>query len=220
MYTLEEFSKLTGLSKDTLRQYDKILQPYRTPGGHRRYTDEHLAKLYQLNMINKDHKIQAIVYARVSTKSQLKDLKRQVEALLSFASSKGIIVDEIIQDIGSSINFSRPGLEKLIRLLLMRKPEYLIVATRDRLTRIGFEIFDQICKTTGTKLLILYDDLQADDYDPVKKTVEELVHIVHLYAMKLYGQRSYKKIKQLENEVLKNVSGFDDSNQREEETNS
>ena len=60
----------------------------------------------------------------------------------------------------------------------------------------------------GTEILVLYDDLEADNYDPVKQTVEELIHIVHYYAMRLYGQRSYKRVKQLEEDVL-NAIGSD-----------
>ena len=35
--------------------------------------------------------------------------------------------------------------------------------------------------------------------------VEEFIHIVHYYAMKLYGARSYKKISELEKKALELV---------------
>jgi predicted site-specific integrase-resolvase len=215
MYTLEEFSKLTGLSKDTLRLYDNILQPLRTPGGHRRYTDEHLAKLYKLGIKQKEKK-SVIVYARVSTKQQTKDLQRQVEALMTFANAKGLTVDEAIQDIGSSLNFNRQGFKKLLQTLLINKPDYLIIASKDRLARIGFDIIQNICDIIGTEILVMFDDA-LDPYDDTKQIVEELVHIVHYYAMKLYGKRSYQKVKQLEREVLKHVSCDSDQSERSEE---
>jgi len=208
MYTLEEFAKLVGLSKDTIRLYDDVLQPLRTPGGHRRYTDEHLAKLYRLGLKKGEPTLEAVAYARVSSKAQQSDLQQQVEALLSFASARGIHVDEVIKDIGSSVNFKRSGLQKLVRLLVYQRPKYLLIATRDRLARIGYDVVAELCRTVGTEILVLYDDLEADNYDPVKQTVEELVHIVHYYAMRLYGQRSYKRVKQLEEDVL-NAIGSD-----------
>lgn len=45
-YTIQEVAKLTGLSIDTLRYYERIelLEPIkRAPGGHRRYTQHDLA---------------------------------------------------------------------------------------------------------------------------------------------------------------------------------
>jgi predicted site-specific integrase-resolvase len=41
--------------------------------------------------------------------------------------------------------------------------------------------------------------------DTTKEIIEELVHIVHYYAMKLYGARSYKKISELEKKALELV---------------
>jgi len=194
IYTLKEFAKLSGLSESTLREYDDLLKPLRTPGGHRRYTDEHLAKLYRLQLIEPKTK-DTIVYARVSTKAQEKDLQRQVDALLTFCSSKGWKVDEIITDIGSSVNFKRSGLLKLLQLIVYQRPKRVVIATRDRLARIGFDLFETLCNLVGTELIVVYDDLNADNYDPIKQVTEELVHIIQLYAMKLYGMRSYHKIK-------------------------
>ena len=46
-------------------------------------------------------------YTRVSTNWQKDDLKNQIEFLLNFTSSKGIIVDETIENIGSGLNYNR-----------------------------------------------------------------------------------------------------------------
>ena len=42
-----------------------------------------------------------IIYARVSNRGQKDDLDNQIEFLKTFANSRGIIVDEVITDIGS-----------------------------------------------------------------------------------------------------------------------
>ena len=41
-------------------------------------------------------------------------MKNQVAFLLNFTSSKGIIVDETIEDIGSGLNYNRKKWNKLI----------------------------------------------------------------------------------------------------------
>jgi len=46
------------------------------------------------------------MYTRVSTSNQKDDLKNQVEFLKQYANAKGIIVDEIIEDYGSGLNYT------------------------------------------------------------------------------------------------------------------
>lgn len=57
-------------------------------------------------------------YTRVSTNGQKDYLKNQIEFLLNFTSSKGIIVDETIEDIGSGLNYNRKKWNKLIEVVL------------------------------------------------------------------------------------------------------
>jgi len=201
VYTLDEFSELTGLSKDTLRKYDKLLQPLRTPGGHRRYTDEHFRKLYGLGLIKNKEAIplDTVIYARVSTKSQKQHLQRQVELLQDFCAKQGFKVDKVITDIGSAVNFQRKGLQELLRLLLANRFKRLVIFSRDRLARIGYDVFAELCRLTDTELIVFQD---TDVGDTAKDIVDELIHVVHYHAMRLYGARSYKRIKKLEEEVL------------------
>ena len=55
-----------------------------------------------------------VIYTRVSINGQKDDLKNQVAFLLNFTSSKGIIVDETIEYIGSGLNYNRKKWNKLI----------------------------------------------------------------------------------------------------------
>ena len=211
MYSLEEFSKLTGLSTGTLRKYDDLLKPLRTPGGHRRYTEEHLRKLYQLGKLQNK---QTIIYARVSTKSQKKHLENQIQFCEQFCHKLGIPVEKIhiITDIGSSVNFRRKGLNELLRLISYELVDKIIVASKDRLTRIGFDLIQRLCELHNVELIVIS---QIDNHDDVTNDIiEELVHLVHYYAMRLYGARSYKKISKLEScaqELLNENSGKSDT---------
>lgn len=53
-----------------------------------------------------------IIYSRVSTSNQKDDLKNQVEFLKQFANARGIIVDEVFEDIGSGLNYNRKKMEQ------------------------------------------------------------------------------------------------------------
>ena len=55
------------------------------------------------------------MYTRVSTSNQKDDLKNQVEFLRQYANTKGIIVDEVIEDYGSGLKYNRKnGIDLLI----------------------------------------------------------------------------------------------------------
>lgn len=56
--------------------------------------------------ITKNEK-KVVIYTRVSTSNQKDDLKNQVQFLKQYANSKGMIVDEIIEDYGSGLNYNR-----------------------------------------------------------------------------------------------------------------
>ena len=53
-----------------------------------------------------------IIYTRVSTANQKNDLLNQVEFLKQYANLKGMNVDEVLEDIGSGLNYSRKKMEQ------------------------------------------------------------------------------------------------------------
>ena len=62
-----------------------------------------------------------VIYTRVSTSNQKDDLKNQVEFLIQYANTKGIIVDEVIEDYGSGLKYNRKnGIDLLIVVWQMR----------------------------------------------------------------------------------------------------
>ena len=70
MYSIGEFSRIIGVTRTTLRNWDKTnkLKPILLESGYRRYTDEHLAKIKNIDTNDKLN----IVYYRESTKAQKK----------------------------------------------------------------------------------------------------------------------------------------------------
>ena len=52
----------------------------------------------------------------------------------------------IIEDIGSGINFNRKGIRKIIDLAISGKINKIVVAYKDRLTRFGFELIEDMVK--------------------------------------------------------------------------
>ena len=86
------------------------LKAFRTPTNRRYYTYEQYQKYMGITSSNK----KTVIYTRVSTSNQKDDLKNQVEFLKQYVNAKGIIVDTVIEDYGSGLNYNRKQWNKLI----------------------------------------------------------------------------------------------------------
>ena len=133
--SISEAAYLLGVSTDTLRRWEeeKKLIPERTEGGHRRY---------DLTLILKDKAIEGltILYCRVSTRPQKKDLDRQIAVLETYAEINNWQNCLTLKDIGSGVNYKKRGLNKLLSLLVEGKVSRLVLTNKDRLLRFGSEL--------------------------------------------------------------------------------
>jgi predicted site-specific integrase-resolvase len=95
---------------------------------------------------------------------------------------------EIYTDIGSGINFKRPKFLKLIDLAIKNELEEIVIAYKDRLCRISFELIEYILtKLSNTKITIV----NKEDISPDKEVTEDLIQIITVFSSKLYGLRKY-----------------------------
>lgn len=78
------------------------------------------------------------------------DLERQVENLRTYLYAQGNPF-EIITDIGSGINYTKKGLQELIRRIEANQVEKVVVLYKDRLLRFGFELLETIATIHGCK---------------------------------------------------------------------
>ncbi len=63
----------------------------------------------------------------------------QVEFLRQYANAKGIIVDEVIEDYGSGLNYNRKKWNKLIDSCMTNEVNTIIVTHKDRFIRFGYD---------------------------------------------------------------------------------
>jgi len=194
MYKIGQFSKLTGISISTLRMWDKkgILKPeFKTPRGERRYSE---AQLQQILQKKSDVMRINIGYARVSSKKQEDDLKRQIELLELFLAKQGKSF-KIISDIGSGIDYSKSGLKELLKLISSNQVDTIYVLYKDRLVRFGFELIEEFAKLHNTKIEVIN---QTEDKTDEEELVEDILNIIHVFSCRLNGKKSHinKKIAQ------------------------
>ena len=167
-----------GVSDSTIRRWastNKIVFK-RTPSGQRTYFIND--KTCSENKLSLENTIlENYVYCRVSSNKQKDDLERQIQ----FLSSKypGY---KIIKDIGSGLNYKRPGLLKLLE--------------QSSKGNINEWIFLQ----NHTKLVVL----EHSDKTHEQKFTEDILAILQVFACRWNGQRKYSdKIKK--NKITSNV---------------
>ena len=188
----KQAKELLSISDQTLRRWAKSgkIQAERTNGGHRRYIiPEHFKQIKQ-----EGRKYDQIIYARVSSKKQNEDLKRQV-AYLEEAYPRA----EIITDIGSSLNYKRHGLNDLLERVLKHGVKEVVVYSKDRLCRFGYDMLENIFKIFGTKIICL----NAEEYDrePQQQLAEDLLSIVTVFSARYHGARKYNKQKNTDKDI-------------------
>src|SRR5579859_7186674 len=106
-----------GVSQETLRRWEKAgkIPVERTPKGHRRYDLSKFTNISPRLIPSDKHTLKhTLAYARVSSHDQKEDLVRQAQVLENFCSANGWTY-EIVQDLGSGLNFQKRGLKKLIQ---------------------------------------------------------------------------------------------------------
>jgi len=143
------------------------------------------------------------IYCRVSNTNQKDDLERQEQALKEYVISKLRIKDYIvIKDIGSGLNTNRKGLKRLIELARKRQIDAVVVAYKDRLSRFGFEYLEELFKSYGVSVIVAF---QEEPKEYMQEIVEDLIAIITSFAGKIYGKRSrkYKKVIEDANKLFK-----------------
>lgn len=187
-YSSNAVTKLLGVTAQTLRNWDKEgkLKPaYTKSNGYRYYSEDSILSYTQERKTKKD--LHVIGYARVSSKKQSDDLERQVDNLKTYIESKYSSY-EIITDIGSGINYKKPGLKKLIDLVNKKQVDIIVVLYKDRLLRFGFELVEYFSKINNVSIEVLERVNKTQD----EELVEDLIQIITVFSCRLQGKRKAK----------------------------
>ena len=186
--------EILGISALTLLKLEELnkIEVIKTIGGHRKYNVMKYIKENKKeseskekdNKLNNKEKLN-LCYVRVSTNGQKNDLEHQKKYMI-----KKYPNYEIIEDIGSGINFNRKGLRKIIKLGIEGKINKLIIAYKDRLTRFGFELIEDLIKEYSNGEIIIENE--KDEKEPKDELVDDVLQILNVYTAKMNGLRKYK----------------------------
>ena len=200
-YSIHKFSKMIGVSAQTLRNWDangKLHPHHTTASGYRYYSDEQLNQVLDVKPENRI----TIGYCRVSSLKQKDDLERQIECVRTYLIAKGQPF-EIISDIGSGINYKKKGLQELIKRISQNQIGKVVVLYKDRLLQFGFELVEYMASLYNCEIEIIDYTEKSEQ----QELVEDLVQIITVFSCRLQGKRA-NKVRKLVQELI-----------REEETN-
>lgn len=194
----KEACKIIGVHQRTLYQWEakNKISVIRTPGGHRLYNitkflnerlcnddEECIKNIDRLDTINGKLNIS---YVRVSSMAQKDDLERQKKQL------KEKYPNHImIEDIGSGMNLNKRGIKKVIHLAIAGKINELVVAYKDRLTRFGFELIEDLITTYSNGKIIIIN--KTDKVEPEAELVSDVLQMMNIFVAKMNGIRKYNK---------------------------
>lgn len=200
-YKPQAFAELIGVSVKTLQRWDRenILKAYRTPTNRRYYTYDQYLQFKGIDTIPDGRA--TVIYARVSTRNQADDLNNQVSFLREFCNSRGMIVDYVIDDFGSGLNYNRKRWNELLDRVMQQEVKTIVISNKDRFVRFGFDWFEKFCMKFNTKILVVNNE----ELSPKEELVQDIVSILHVFSCRLYGLRKYKKKIREDEEIAKEL---------------
>ena len=195
-YKPKDFAELLNVSVKTLQRWDNegTLVAHRNPKNRRYYTHKQYVEYMDSGKAKSG---KCVIYTRVSTTNQKDDLENQVEFLRQYANAKGFIVDEVLKDIGSGLNYKRKTWNELLQECMQGDVSKVIISHKDRFIRFGYEWFEDLLKSNGAELIVVNNEKTS----PEQELVEDLISIIHVFSCRIYGLRKYKNKIQKDGEI-------------------
>ena len=143
-----------------------------------------------------------VVYARVSTPKQKRDLENQAETPINYCNANGVKVDKVYKDIASGMNFDRKQFRSMLEDVLNYRISSIYITNKDRFSRISFDMFERLFLEYNCKIIVI-NKIESTTEDDEKEVFSDIISMLHCFAMKMYSRRRKKKM-ELIKEDLKN----------------
>lgn len=196
----KEVLKILKISRPTLTKYvkeQKILVQ-ELPNGFYDYDEDSVLKAAKISTERN-----SVIYARVSTPKQKKDLENQIQTITEYANNNGYKIDGVYSDIASGLDYDRKSFSELLNLILERKVKNVFIKDKDRLTRVSFDLWKNLFKQFNCNLIVV-NETQNNETEE-KEIFADIISLLHCFAMRMYSSRRKKKIslvkEDLENEI-------------------
>jgi putative resolvase len=175
---LSQYARQQGISYSTaLRWWHQgVIRGYQAPSG---------TIIVEADSKQARAPERVVIYARVTSLEHKENLERQVERLMQYCTVRGYQVAQVVKEMASGVNDSRP---KLLALLKDRQATRIVVEHKDRLTRFGFRYLETLLEIQGRTIEVV--NVAENDKEDL---IADLVAIVYSFTARLYGQRRAKR---------------------------
>lgn len=127
-----------------------------------------------------------------------------------------MIVNQRIEEYGSGLNYNRKKWNFLLEQVMENKIQAIVISSKDRFIRFGYDWFEKFCEKFNTKIIIVNNEFLS----PNEELVQDMITILHVFSCRLYGLRKYKKQIKEDEEIAKELQNGDKTNRETEATNS
>jgi putative resolvase len=182
----KEVLEITKISREHLSRLVKkgVIKAQRLENNHLNYDKESVFKY-----IGKEMDKLNIIYGRVSTSRQKKDLLNQVENLERFCFANGYKIHKTYQDVASGLNFEkRKEFCELLDLVIDGQVSRVFITYKDRLSRVGFGLFKHLFLKFGTEIVVI------NESDNTKLDSEEIRDFLSSFNISKQKQNKIKSV--------------------------
>ena len=198
----KEVLKILKITRPTLTKYvkDGKIKVKELPSGMYDYDEDSVFSIAGLC-----GERTCAIYARVSTQKQKKDLSNQIEIIRKYANENGYSVDNVYSDIASGLNYDRGEFQTMLNEIIQYKIKTVIISNKDRLTRVSFDMWKQLFKQFSCELIVANQD-ETNTENSEKEIFEDIISLLHCFAMRMYSARRKKKITLVEEDLTNEIS--------------
>ena len=207
-YRISDLSRFFGVTDVTLRTWEKEgrIKFLRTEGKSRYLTKDLLIEELDkrgLFIDDRPMKKKDVLYARVSSHEQKQkgDLDRQIMFLLTNISDLQQPV--VLSEVGSGLNDKREKFQTFVKMVINDEVSRIFVTYKNRLTRFGFNMLEEICKLKDVQIIVVNQDKEKQSVED--ELVSDMMRVIVSFSGKLYDMKSNNKKKKVEISDLENL---------------
>jgi predicted site-specific integrase-resolvase len=191
---LSKAANLLGITKQTLWNWKHRGNVEFIKIGNLNYL--HIDDFNNLMGINEKRDEKVVIYCRVSSSQNKSNLDLQKERLIGYCMAKGYIISNVVTEIGSGLNDTRPKLDTIFRKMDFTK---IVVEHKDRLSRHGFNHIQTILNAVGKEVEVVNPSM--DDREDL---IQDFISIITSYCARIYGKRrTTRQTEKIINELSK-----------------
>ena len=191
--------KILNLSNPTLHLYVKKGLIKAKKNEHNGFWDYDEESVYKF--ANKQDKRINVVYGRVSTANQSKNLDAQIESVIEYANKTGYQIDKVYKDIASGMTYDRKSFKDMITKVFKHEIKAIFISYKDRFSRISFDMWKEICKEADYELIVV-NKTESEE----KEIFEDIISLLHCFSMKMYSNKRKKKLELIRDDLKNEMS--------------